>query len=284
CHATGVEVRGNDSAGYQASAAVEPLGVYDLDGDGRLELLGVSCEACHGPGSQHLEQTPRGRFIVSPSLLSTERQTLICGTCHSNPRGHGGELAPLDANGRMPHPGARRKDYLASHVTRVDAQGADLFASGDSQTSHQQYTDFIRSPKYRNDSLLATCSDCHSPHREFDLPADMNFSPASNAGCLGCHQPQQDVNAHALAKVGYDHLRGVDPDQLSCVACHQVKTALGGAHVPALLDNEVPSAPVQYYWGDRTSHRFAFVGRSAAATQPIAATNDCAFCHVNFLP
>ena len=284
CHATGVRVVGDVTAGFSASAAPEPQGIYDLDGDGRLELLGVSCEACHGPGSEHVERTPRGQSIVSPRLLSSERQALVCGACHSNPRGRAGELAPLDVHGSMPRPGERRSRYLSDHVSRVDAQGSDLFASGDSRHSIQQYTDFVRSPKYRNKSLLATCSDCHSPHRERALPADMLFSIGDNKGCGACHSAQQDVNAHALAKVAFDHLRSVDQAQLTCVACHQVKTAEGGAHVSALVDNSVPSVVYTYLWGDRTSHRFAFVGRSEANAQPIAATNACAFCHVSFLP
>jgi hypothetical protein len=284
CHATGVRVSGDASAGFSASAAVERAGTYDLDGDGRLELLGISCEACHGPGSEHLERTPRGQRIVSPRFLSTERQTLLCGACHSNPRGHDGELAPLDAQGVMPRPGERRQSYLSDHVTRTDAAASDLFASGDSRVSMQQYTDFVRSPKYRNGSLLATCSDCHSPHRERDFPADMSFSPSDDAACAGCHQAQGDIHAHALDKVGYEHERSVDQTELSCVACHQVKTALGGAHVPALIDNSVPSSVITYLYGDRTSHRFAFVDRGQVASQPIAATHSCAFCHVNFLP
>lgn len=284
CHATGAQVFGDAAGGFAASAAVEPQGVYDLDGDGRLELMGVSCESCHGPGSEHIERTPRGQGIVSPRLLSSERQNLICGSCHSNPRGRAGELAPLDVHGAMPRPGARRKNYLRDHVSRIDAQGSDLFASGDSAHSIQQYTDFIRSPKYRNGGLLATCSDCHTPHRDPALPADLLFPTNDNSYCVGCHSAQKDLNAHALDKAHYDHVQGVDQSLLTCVACHQVKTATGGAHVPGLVDNTVTTNVHVYPSGDRTSHRFSFVGRSQANAQPIAATNACAFCHVNFLP
>lgn len=284
CHATGAQVFGDATGGFSASAAAEPLGVYDLDGDGRLELLGVSCESCHGPGSEHIERTPRGQRIVSPSLLSTERQNLVCGACHSNPRGRADELAPLDVHGSMPRPGVRRKNYLSDHTSRIDAQGSDLFSSGDSAHSIQQYTDFIRSPKYRNGSLLATCSDCHAPHREPALPADLLFRTSDNSYCAGCHAAQKDVNAHANDKAHYDHVRSVDQTELTCVACHQVKTATGGAHVPALIDNTVTTNVYTYLSGDRTSHRFSFVDRTQANAQPIAATNACAFCHVNFLP
>jgi hypothetical protein len=282
CHVTGVSLQGDATVGFLASAAPERDGILDLDGDGRLEQLSVSCESCHGPGSEHIERAPRGLAIVSPRLLTPERQALLCGACHSNPRGKDGALAPLDAEGHMPRPGERRQSYLRDHVSRADASEADLFASGDSRHARQQYTDFVRSPKYRSGALLVTCSDCHAPHREEEQPASLWRAPTDEGACTACHAEPADIHAHALAKVEFDHVRAVDQDELSCVACHMVKTAAGGARPLALVDES--SLPVvEYTRGDRTSHRFAFVGREAAREQPVAATERCAFCHADFL-
>jgi hypothetical protein len=284
CHVTGFSLAGDTQKGYLASAAPDRDGVIDLDGDGRLEQLFVSCEACHGPGSEHVERTPRGQAILSPSLLTPERQTLLCGKCHSNPRGKAGSLPPLDAEGHMPEPGERRKTYLRDHVSRVDAASEDLFPSGDSRHAHQQYTEFLRSPKARSANVLVTCSDCHAPHREQDFPTSLRAAPNDDRACTACHAKVSDSHAHALDKTGYDHVRAVDPNKLSCTACHMVRTAAGGARPIALVDKSPATPEVTYLGGDRASHRFEYSGRARAREQPIAATQACASCHADFLP
>src|SRR6185295_1709238 len=106
-----------------------------------------------------------GARIVSPSYLTPERETQLCGSCHSRPEGlgGGGEVeAPLDVDGFMPRPGIRRSEFVLEHTGRVDGDPAnDFWPSGDSRSHHQQYSDFIRSRMYRNDSQLLTCATCH---------------------------------------------------------------------------------------------------------------------------
>jgi hypothetical protein len=181
-------------------------------------------------------------------------------------------------------PGIARPELAALHVTRVDADSSALFPSGDSALSHQQYTDFVRSPKYRNEKLLVTCTDCHDPHREVARNADLTFDIQDDGACMTCHAKPSDIHAHTLSAVGYDHNVGVNQDALSCSRCHLAKTAAGGAHVPGVTDLTPTSSPVYYLQGDRTSHRFVFVRQGRAREQPVAATDGCAFCHGEFLP
>ncbi len=279
CHVTGLSLRGDAAEGFRASAVAERDGVFDLDGDGRKELLAVGCESCHGPGSEHIERSPRGQHIVSPQLLTPERQTMLCGNCHGRHLGIGGALTPLDQHMHMPRAGLRRSEFLAGHVSAIESGNDVFFGSGDSRLGRQQYTDFLQSTKYRNGNLLATCSDCHAPHRERDLPFDLRYASSDSNGCVGCHAAAKDLHAHALAKVGYDHVRGVDQTQLTCARCHMVKTGAAGAHTRGLLDQAVPGQSAAYFMGDRTSHRFRFVSRAKQAEQPTAATDGCAYCH-----
>jgi hypothetical protein len=284
CHATGVTLSGDATSGYRAQAAASPDGVFDLDGDGRREMLGIACEACHGPGSEHLEHTPRGQFIVSPRRITPERQNLLCGTCHSNPRGRHGELTPLSDAGHMPPPGISRRELALGFVSRVDADEAALFPSGDSKLSHQQYTDFVRSLKYRSEDLLVTCSDCHDAHRATPRAADLLFDPQDDRACVTCHREPSDIHAHAAEKVNYSHDRGPAQDLFNCTRCHFAKTATGGAHVEGALDLEPVTSPVTYLQGDRSSHRFTVTRREHLGEQPLVVTDNCGFCHGQFLP
>jgi predicted CXXCH cytochrome family protein len=287
CHLGGFALRGDADAGYSARAVADPNGDFDYDGDGRLEEINVGCESCHGPGSEHIEAEVRGQRIVSPSLITPERELMICGRCHSRPQGVGGSRsdAPLSEAGHMPVAGLRRAEFAAAFVSRVDAAPEHLFPSGDSRAYHQQYTDFLRSTMARNGSALMTCSSCHDPHGSDEHAHELLKAESDNSACTGCHSGElyTPVRNHIQAATGDMHA-GVDPPLLTCTRCHMVKAITAGASHAELLDAFPADAPeVQYRHGDIASHRFAVTRRDQAAEQPIAATLDCAFCHAEFL-
>ena len=44
----------NATTGETLSGTVGDVnGVFDMNGDGQLDDLGINCETCHGPGSRH---------------------------------------------------------------------------------------------------------------------------------------------------------------------------------------------------------------------------------------
>jgi len=290
CHFTGYRLQGSDADGWSARAVVDSGGAFDYDGDGRVELINTGCESCHGPGSEHLEQSPQGSYIVSPGLLTPGRQAAICGSCHSRPLGIGaGETGlPLSADNEMPPPGIRRADFAANHTTRVSGDpDVDFFASGDTKTHYQQYSDYIRSRHYRNPDRLTTCTGCHNPHANSADIAETDTSGNPNALCTTCHAEIEPVTDHIAFVTGVTSHDGFGP--FFCTECHMVPTAKSGAAVRALLDKikETGEENFQYYWNDVASHRMTvtpwtdFPGRP---DQPIAFTNACGFCHGAFLP
>ena len=81
---------------------------------------------------------------------------------------------PLSADKQMPPPGIRRRDFASLYTTRVSGAPDDFFASGDSKSDYQQYSDHIRATHYRNPVRLTTCTGCHNPHVNADEVAEMD--------------------------------------------------------------------------------------------------------------
>jgi hypothetical protein len=285
CHMTGFSLAGSDADGWSASAVPDSGGAFDYDGDGRVELINTGCEACHGPGSEHLELDPPGSHIVSPRLLTPGRATAICGSCHSRPIGIGaGETGlPLSLDNQMPPVGIRRADFAVEHTTRVSGAAEDFFTSGDPAAHYQQYSDHIRARHYRNGSRISTCTGCHSPHANFEDVYGSDVQDNLNVVCTVCHSEVIPVIEHVVQKTGFSH--STIDREFRCTECHMVPTAKSGASTRALLDIVPSSAPqVQYFWNDISSHRMVLTDRNASQEQPTAATNRCASCHGGFFP
>jgi predicted CXXCH cytochrome family protein len=288
CHLNGFELAGDATSGFRASAVTTPLGAFDYDLDGRLEEMGIGCESCHGPGSEHLEVRGEGAAIVSPGLLTAERESALCGRCHARAEGHlAGSLAPLDASRRMPRPGLRRSELLSEHHVGPEVTAADRFPSGDPRRDRLGYVMHLSSTMFRNGSVLTTCTDCHDAHGSpVGAPHALRFDPTTNDGCTGCHGDDvyRDARMHVTAATGEDHA-GVEDDDLHCVACHMPKVGTAGAMTLGLLDDRpATSTVVQYFLGDVASHRWRSADFDVAAEQPTSVTTLCAPCHVLTLP
>lgn len=285
CHFTGYGLEGSDLDGWSAGAVVDAQGAFDYDGDGRLELINTGCEACHGPGSEHLEREPRSSYIVSPGLLTPGREAALCGSCHSRPMGIGAGMTglPLSAGNEMPPPGIRRADFALEHTTRVSGDPADFFSSGDPSAHYQQYSDHIRARHYRNPERILTCTGCHNPHASFDQDYGAEVAENLNVVCTACHSEVLPLLEHVEENTAFSH--STITREFRCTECHMVPVAKSGASVPALLDSIPSSAPqVQYFWNDIAGHRMSVTDRDAFDEQPVAATNGCADCHGGFFP
>jgi len=289
CHFTGYALKGSESDGWSARAVVDSGGAFDYDGDGRVELINVGCESCHGPGSDHLTPSPNGRFMVSPGLLTPGRRAALCGSCHSRPLGIGaGETGlPLSDENEMPPAGIRRAGFAANHTTRVSGAPEAFFDSGDAKAPYQEYSDHLRTRHYRNASRLLSCTNCHSPHANDADVASMDTSGNPNSLCTTCHSGLADpdnLDSHVELATGNTVHTGFG---LLCADCHLVPTARSGAAVAELFDQgTIETEDAQYFWNDIASHRLTLtrwrdVGQPLE--QPVAFTNACGSCHTNFI-
>jgi predicted CXXCH cytochrome family protein len=285
CHSTSARLTGSDTTGWKLENLIsDPIyGDFDYDGDGIKDEMNIGCETCHGPGSAHWESAGQGKFIVSPQLLTPERESMICGQCHSRPKGALGTDAPVDADGWMMRAGTSRAEFLKNHAsTQYDGATTDFYtdANKHSKAHHQQYSDFIRSGKYKNATQLLTCTGCHDPHR-LDNPRQLKGDPSDNTAlCGSCHTTiAAGLVAHIDTKLGAG--MGGIMSNAKCADCHMPKTAKTGSGKPGIV-----IGGTTYWWNDVSSHLFDMPKKADSSLtgpkMPTAYINPCAgSCHTS---
>lgn len=166
--------------------------------------IDVSCEACHGPGSYHVELANRKSLFwdrkhgFGLAKLKTESnipQIETCAPCHSR--------RSVIKEGFTP--GCNFDDYFATQLIAEPIYHAD----GQIRDEDYVYGSFIQTKMYHNG---IRCSDCHDPHS-----TKVKFN--DNRLCTSCHQHpagKYDSPSH------HHHEQGTPG--ASCVECHMPAT------------------------------------------------------------
>jgi Tfp pilus assembly protein PilF len=153
---------------------------------------GVSCERCHGPGSEHVQG--RGP-MVNPAKLTGERRDGICMQCH------------LEGSARIETAGRSEYDYQAGGILSDDLR---IFVPADAATQDlgavSQVEALARSTCKRRSGDAMSCITCHDPHVEV-MPSEK--AAYYRAKCVGCHAPMAERH---------------HPEEHDCTTCHMPRS------------------------------------------------------------
>ncbi len=237
--------------------------------------VGVQCEACHGPGSAHVQERGEGPIVLSPDPQ-------ICGQCHgqgtapdSHPYPIGylpGETLVDDSVFTLYPPEDTAHWWPTGHANQIAMQYNESLYLGHSGT--------LTALK-ASESAADDCLSCHSEDyrwteqrisatTEGDVPVSLTVETAQfGVTCTTCHEIHPVAAETEPAEEST--LETADPAYALCVSCHQGYDIAGGVHHPVQEMFEGASL---------------VAGVDGIPSAHFAAPNgpDCATCHMPTVP
>ncbi len=197
---------------------------YDLKSDTfktTWSEINVSCEACHGPGSEHIKWAEHKNGDAFPNLgllvsfderkgvswtidretgnavrsraPSNDREIAICARCHSRRSAISDDYA-------------YGKSLLDTHIPALLDEGV-YYPDGQIEAEDYEWGSFVQSKMYHKG---VTCSNCHNPH-------SLELRKPGNAVCAQCHEPSKyDSASH--------HHHETGSAGSGCAGCHMAVT------------------------------------------------------------
>jgi predicted CXXCH cytochrome family protein len=266
--------------------------------------LNIGCEACHGPGSEHVT-------TQDPDFIWKSVDAQVCGQCHirgtSNGTYAGGEKLgyPWNDGQGWYMPGDTLSDFY------VPGEGTWDDDRNSSKQHHQQYRDWLTTESQghaKSAPVYAKNADCMSCRSTEGFIADLEGDTITDTGnltwtqtCAACHTSHDDAGNPSQLRLPEDQL---------CVKCHTIgeqaldhephhaqKEIIAGT---TILDSEVPGTvwmggsvlctdchmpgtAKSAITGDISSHTFKPV--MPDQTIAVGVPNSCNFaCHTDTSP
>ncbi len=202
--------------------------------------LNVSCQACHGPGSAHLDwannqdknkkNLPNKGLVINYSVMSSQQLVETCARCHSR---------RYSVSQNDSHSHSFFDDFMPE-LLRENTYHSD----GQILDEVYVYGSFTQSKMYQHG---VSCLDCHDPHT-------LKVREKNNNLCTRCHQttpPKEQFST--LRSKQYDsskhHFHPLGSTGSQCVNCHMPETTY--MQVDPRRDHRfsIPRPDISKKWG-----------------------------------
>jgi hypothetical protein len=157
---------------------------------------GVGCEACHGPGADHIAavDAKKPQKIFNPGKMPPDELSQdFCGSCHRS-----------------------AEQVMSIRILR-----------GIVSVRFQPYRMFT-SKGHDPDDVRITCTACHDVHH--DPVTDEAYY---DDRCFACHRSAESLKSEKVAKAEIDNHRTAKACTVAakqCVTCHMPKIEIPGSH------------------------------------------------------
>jgi len=203
CHTTGSEIEYETivEGDHTYKAIVTAFDYKDLD---------VTCERCHGPGSEHASGD-REKIII-PQHLTAKASNELCGQCHAS---HSGKS--LTPEGIFKYP------YNANYE---DSVGDGFFVPGvhELETFYYNYNEASVNNNYKEGTMNSWPDQEHNRAHSGMLPELLRSphvdNPYEKLTCFTCHDSHTQDVVPKLIVDEYVYERPAYDDNTLCLACH----------------------------------------------------------------
>ncbi len=175
------------------------------------DVIDVGCQACHGPGGNHVEWAREGqsrsapdalaaRLVVDLAASDSQTETQACAGCHA----HRQRISDADRHARP----------LLDDFQPSTLREGLYFPDGQIRDEVYVWGSFAQSRMHR---AGVRCSNCHDPH-------GLGLRAEGNAVCVQCHREAPVARFPQLASRRYDtpehHFHAPESPGAQCVSCH----------------------------------------------------------------